>query len=82
MRLLIWPPARTFVERHPRSAPLLADRLHPERGFLLTASVALDQRIANLAHTFWTPSGLARDTWITQIDHCVTSAPMGQFMAI
>lgn len=40
-RLLIWAPARTFVERHPRSATFLADRLHPDRGLLLTATVAL-----------------------------------------
>jgi undecaprenyl-diphosphatase len=97
-RLLIWPPARTFVERHPRTATFLADRLHPERGLLLTASMALvlylagvfvdgaldlafvpgaealDMRVANLAHAYWTPGGLQLAAWVTQAGHIPVAA--------
>ncbi|SOC21600.1 bifunctional DedA family/phosphatase PAP2 family protein [Rhodobacter maris] len=97
-RLLIWPPALAFVARHPQTATFLADRLHPDRGLLLTATVALvlylvgvfvdgaldlafvpgaealDQRIANLAHAYWTPGGLSLATGITQLGHVPVAA--------
>ncbi len=35
---------------------------------------ALDQRIANLAHAFWTPGGLSLAAWVTQAGHVPVAA--------
>lgn len=37
-------------------------------------TAALDQRIANLAHAFWTPGGLSLAAWVTQAGHVPVAA--------